>query len=262
MGTLFPDAFPTPHPGQPAGVGTFVPGHPYVSVSGPFNNHATLANDLVSYWALDEESGTRYDSVGSNDLTDNNTVGFEAVAGPPNFPNGTAASFVAANSEYLSIASQVIPSNSDFTLVHWEKTQAGETQGMLSWKTSTGTGSQPGIFLEPANGSNHRQYTRRGNGVGIEVGDNRGNWVLVIYEYVHSTTTHRLMVMGAAANDATFTAADVAAVANNSGLYVGGPDATFYNNGLISNMALWSRVLTAQERTDLYAAGAGLFYED
>jgi len=215
---------------------------------------------LVSYWNLDEASGNRADSHGSNTLTDNNTV-TSVDNTHPGF--GKAASFVAANSEYLSIASQVIPSNSDFTLVHWEKTQAGEAQtGMLSWKTSTGTGSQPGIFFEPVNGSNHRQYTRRGNGVGIEVGDNRGNWVLVIYEYVHSTTTHRLMVMGAAANDATFTSADVAAVANNSGLYVGGPDAPIYNNGLISNMALWSRVLTTQERTDLYNAGAGLFYED
>src|SRR6056300_304684 len=31
--------------------------------------------DLVSFWKLDEASGTRVDAFGSNDLTDNNTVG-------------------------------------------------------------------------------------------------------------------------------------------------------------------------------------------
>ena len=43
---------------------------------------------LVSYWALDETSGTRYDSHGSNDLTDNNTVGYTTGV------QGNAADFI------------------------------------------------------------------------------------------------------------------------------------------------------------------------
>ena len=61
---------------------------------------STLLDGLVSYWPLNELSGVRYDSVGDNDLTDNNTVLYV-----PTGPKGTVANFVAANTEYLSSAS-------------------------------------------------------------------------------------------------------------------------------------------------------------
>jgi len=54
---------------------------------------------LTAYWNLDETSGTRYDSVGSNDLTDNNTVTSRTGK------NNNAADFDDANSECLNIAS-------------------------------------------------------------------------------------------------------------------------------------------------------------
>jgi hypothetical protein len=34
-----------------------------------------LTDSLISYWKMDETSGTRYDSHGTNHLTDNNSVG-------------------------------------------------------------------------------------------------------------------------------------------------------------------------------------------
>lgn len=37
-----------------------------------------LTDNLISWWSLDEASGTRYDSHGTNHLTDNNTVSSEA----------------------------------------------------------------------------------------------------------------------------------------------------------------------------------------
>jgi len=39
----------------------------------------------------------------------------------------------------------------------------------------------------------------------------------------------------------------------------GSPTTVFYT-GKVDEAAVWSRVLTAQECIDLYAAGAGLFY--
>ncbi len=45
-------------------------------VFGFFNHaHAALTDNLSAYWKLDEASGTRVDSAGSNDLTSNNSVG-------------------------------------------------------------------------------------------------------------------------------------------------------------------------------------------
>ena len=53
---------------------------------------------LVSWWKLEEASGTRVDSFGSNNLTDNNTV--TQATGQV----GNAAQFTGANSEYLNIS--------------------------------------------------------------------------------------------------------------------------------------------------------------
>ena len=62
--------------------------------------------------------------------------------------------------------------------------------------------------------------------------------------------------------DFRFSAAlrSVAAVANNTGFYVGGPDAGIYMNGNISSPMAWSRVLTSDERDALWNGGAGNFY--
>ena len=63
------------------------------------NFSSSLFDDLVAYWNLNETSGDRADATGNgHTLTDNNTVGY--ATGKIN----NAASFVAANSGYLSIA--------------------------------------------------------------------------------------------------------------------------------------------------------------
>lgn len=61
------------------------------------NVDSTLLVGIFAHWPLDEESGTRYDTVDSNHLTDNNTVGFASGK------IGNAASFVASNGESLTL---------------------------------------------------------------------------------------------------------------------------------------------------------------
>jgi hypothetical protein len=74
----------------------------------------------VAHWALDEASGARADSIGSNDLTDNNTVG--SAAGM--FSNG--ADFERDNSEYLSHASNATlqMGDIDFCIRFWFKLES------------------------------------------------------------------------------------------------------------------------------------------
>lgn len=81
-----------------------------------YQNGSPLANSLVGYWKLDESSGNREDSVGSNTLTDNNTV-----AGASGLVHGTAGSFASASSEYLSIADNAALSmgDIDFWIAGW-----------------------------------------------------------------------------------------------------------------------------------------------
>lgn len=91
---------------------------------------------IVSYWKLDEQSGNRADSIGSNTLTDNNTVLYDTGK------VGNAADFEATNSEYLSItdASQ---SGLNFTgtevfLSAWIKPESLVTAGIVNKSLNTG----------------------------------------------------------------------------------------------------------------------------
>jgi len=76
---------------------------------------------LVSFWKLDEASGSRADSHGSNTLTDNNTVGQGASITAA--PYSTAADMVAANSEFLSDTDNAELSTGDvnFCFSFWVK---------------------------------------------------------------------------------------------------------------------------------------------
>ena len=98
---------------------------------------------IVSYWNLDEKSGTRVDSIGSNDLADNNSV----LYGTGKVSN--AADFELSNNEYLSItdASQVgLNITSELFIASWLKPESTATfQGIMG--KYTGTGNQRSYLL-------------------------------------------------------------------------------------------------------------------
>src|SRR5438045_2871876 len=75
----------------------------------------TLLDSLVSHWTLNEASGTRVDSHGSNDLTDNNTVA--STTGKL----GDAANVVRNNVEWLSSSSGdfALSSTEDWSFSIW-----------------------------------------------------------------------------------------------------------------------------------------------
>jgi len=75
----------------------------------------TLVSGLVSHWRLDEDSGTRFDAHGPNDLTPSNGVGNGAGK------IGDAVQLVSANQDHLvSALNPSVPSgNVDFTIVSW-----------------------------------------------------------------------------------------------------------------------------------------------
>jgi len=83
---------------------------------------------IVSYWNLDEAGGTRVDGIGTNNLTDNNTVlsGAGVV--------GNAADFERDNVEYLSIvdASQSgLDITDDISIFHWFKMEVFPGNAMV-----------------------------------------------------------------------------------------------------------------------------------
>lgn len=95
----------------------------YTSVS------ADLSTNLVSYWELEESSGTREDSHGANDLTDNNTVLYGTGK------QGNGADFEATNSEYLNVASSLGAYNDTFTYSFWVNLESLPSSGNLDRKS-------------------------------------------------------------------------------------------------------------------------------
>lgn len=234
---------------------------PYAAAAGgPFGGHATLTDGLVSYWKLDETSGTRFDVHGSNDLTDNNTVGFAAGK------NGNAATYVGGNAESLSLAAASadtagirIIAGGTISFAGWWQVNAGVTGDHVI------LGRWPGNGWTVINQSNGEVVFHIFNGDGndsISTGAGTVNygtgWHHLVMTYNGTTAVIRV--------DDTLTA---------SAAHGGGTNDTAQNfrfgqnndgGGLATGTAYgdescwWSRVITAQEITDLYNSGLGLFY--
>src|SRR3989339_620227 len=84
----------------------------------------TLPEGLVSYWTLDEASGTRIDVKGNNDLRDNNTV--SSTTGL----QGIAADFEGSNMETFSVsdaAQNGLDITGDLSFSMWIKPESFST---------------------------------------------------------------------------------------------------------------------------------------
>jgi len=203
--------------------------------------------NLISFWNLDEASGDRADSHGSNTLTDNNTVTSATNSYPANLP-GTVASFVAANSERLTVATTLLAADSDFTMSVWVNQADNSTIRSFISDTS-------GDVLLRANATDVQFYAKGASpstslsGV-VEV----GAWVLYIITYDHVTDAMGISKNGGSETTQSSGGANGAIDGTISlGVWGGGG----YMNGLMSSVAIWPRVLTADERAALWNSGDG-----
>jgi len=224
----------------------------------PWSTGSTLLDGLVSWWNLDETSGVRYDAVGSNDLTDNNTVGYAGGK------IGNAASFVKAQTEYLSTAyTATLDLPTAFTYSCWFKTDSGGTyNGLMGWGEVF---PQMNIHVQ-------------GNIIVCRFMDNAANWAVVGStvalhddEWHHAVfwwdTAEKKMYMewdggvGGGGGENVSAALPSGTLKSASGLtwnigyWVGGGG---YYEGEADMCGVWNRVLTADERTELYNAGASI----
>lgn len=215
-----------------------------------------LADNLISFWSLDEASGNALDAHGSNDLTDNNTV--DSATGII----GNARSFTKANSEYFSHADNADLSTGDidFTFAGWAN-------------VSSYTGF-PGILGKDNGGSGEREY-------GLYTYSGRFRWYVsdngtsesTAVEFTGLTTAtwyffvvyHDSVnnIISISVNDGTPVTA-----AHSTGINDGTADFRIgdvpYNNlymaGQIDELGFWKRVLTSSEITELYNSGSGRDY--
>lgn len=206
-----------------------------------------IADNLVAYWKLDEASGSRADSYGSETLTDNGTHG--RVTGPGNL--SYAASFT-DNNTFQKNSDAALVNTGNFTIAGWFKT------------TSLGAGQYPSLMgKSPA----AVEWTLGFNGdnmslsLGVSPDGSNITWAgssaLSNGVWYFLTAWYDGGHIYISINDAAPTSS-----VYSSGIYSG--TAPFYIGwsfsgiGLaIAGVAFWKRALTSAERTWLYNGGNG-----
>lgn len=228
-----------------------------------------LTTNLVSYWKMDETSGTRVDSHGSNNLGDNNTV--TSTTGVIS----NSASFDDANSEYLNIADAAqtgLDFTGDFSFSCWCKP-----------KQTPNGGSNPDMALMYKWGASQAAYgfyytyvsstvKLRFNGYTTGGGSNytfdfpqtlsTSAFSHVVFAYTQSLTRVEVWVNGSSLG--TVTNASYTGSSNTTGAFSIsslGSGIQWYWDGQIDEVGIWGRVLTSDEVvSQLYNGGAGLAY--
>lgn len=226
-----------------------------------------LIDNLVSYWKLDETSGTRADSHGSNNLTDNNTV-TQATG-----KIGNCADFEFSNSEYLSIADASqggLDITGDMSVSFWVKVES--LPGSANYKILSKWGASNGSYMvgyRDASGTPKIRLDLYDNGDGSTNVPVDWTYTLTVGTWFHvvitsdvgvSDTISELFINGSSQGTGTHTGVNSIFSGTgpfNLGAY-GGIDG--YYDGLLDEVGIWSKVLSGTEVTELYNSGSGLAY--
>lgn len=215
-----------------------------------------LATSMIACWPLDEASGTREDDFGVFDLTDNNTV--TGTTGPVGL--GNASSFALANSEYLSRADNVALRTGDFstTFVAWANLTSNP--GILAVLSKDNNTAGSGYLLSHNSANSTFRFLVKGASDSKEVSATGtyapgSGWHFIVCGYDKPNARIFISVDDNADATLAFTGAPVSGTEE---FRIGDrvSPSSFWNGG-IAGVALWSRLLTATERTALYASGNG-----
>jgi len=209
-----------------------------------------LNTNLVSYWKLDESSGNASDSVGSNTLTNNNTVTYSA--GKIN--NG--ADFVAASSQSLSCTFGTDPDtyNSGMTISCWTYVTSNQNGVPFVWFDESG--SWGGIYVQMQNG---KYEIRFGSGSTSYVLDS--GFTTITNQWVHLAMTHNTTYNKVYVNGVEVASQAAQTLANTSTNFrIGRDNASNYLNGKVDEVGIWSSALSADEVSQLANSGRGNAY--
>lgn len=208
-----------------------------------------FATGLKAHWTMDETSGTREDSVGSNDLTDNNTVGYGTGK------QSNAADFELSNSEYFTVADHAdLRVDDGWSVSMWVNAETLTDGYFLNVRSG-----ENGWGLGLATAGNIRVYAGSGSfGDQTSSGTlSTGTWYHVAVYY--SGTSTKLYINGAL--DSTLS---LNAIINpNTTLNVGkkATASAVFHDGLMDEITFWNRELTATDVANIYNSGDGIPYE-
>lgn len=220
-------------------------------------SYSSLNNGLISYWKLDETSGTRIDSEPTGtpqNLTDINSVGYT------NGIIGNAASFIKANTEYLSAADSTDLSTFA-SAACWLRlrTFVTSTTIMGQW-TTLGSQASWRTYLNASTGKFEFDVSDDGVTTTSQQATAFGTPVTNVLMFVYVAYDSTNNTISISVNDGT-----VNSQAYALGLHDSTGEFRFGNSGSgstlfdgeIDEAALYNRVLTTNEVTRLYNLGVG-----
>jgi hypothetical protein len=222
-----------------------------------------LLTTLITYWALDEASGTRVDSTGIKNLV------------PINAPVGAAGKinngcqFVAASSQYLLAGdSATLRVTSSFTFSAWAKlaSNTGGAELVLAKDEGSTSGGlrDYSIFHHPTAGYVFSVNDPATIAVAVGTPASTGVWTHIVVWWDSADSKLRIRINDTTTYVSTMTGALTQTAANfYMGVYgnnAGGATAATYFDGIIDEVGFWKRLLTASEITVLYNGGNGTPY--
>lgn len=225
------------------------------------DSNNSLSTSIQAYWKLDEASGTRNPAFGSISLSDfNNNVG--SITGI----RGAAASYVIVNSNILYSVdnSSLEIGTGNFSISAWYWT---DTLGVITAQVASKRGTQDGLewqLSHAQSGGIDKIFFVVGSGpsAGINVSAtlvansfgalNTSTWYNVIAW--HSNNSHIGVSVNLSVNTMAYTTGVFVGTAN---FYLGSTNSGNQVIGRIDEVGIWNKVLSAQERSDLYGGGSG-----
>jgi hypothetical protein len=222
------------------------------SLINPYRFGSTLNSGLVSYWKLDEASGTRADSVGSASLTDANGIGSGSGL------IGNAATFSGTTTPLLSSSSDTLQTGgSSFELAFWVKvTSTTGDAGMVCKGDSLGSVMEYLCYLSAGKPS----FMIKTSGAAFPLAQIASAISINTWHFVNAYFDSGINELGIAVDGGSFTTQAAAApTANTARVFtIGSMSDTSVLLGTIDEVGFWKgRVLTTAERAALYNAGAG-----
>lgn len=227
-------------------------------------NDASLSTGLVSYWELEEASGTRVDSHGVNDLT--------AVGSPSNVSavQGNGIDLVAASTQYLKItdAAQVgLGGTGSFSIAGW---CYPDDLAANIFMCQYGASPQYSFIIQFLNaGTGHLAVYHSANGTSFTIKAvnfgspmTTGSWQHFAVVYDASAGTYKAYRNASAG--ATVTSYPTSRYNSNADFEIGwrslGAAGEKFDGGL-DEFGFWDKALTSTEVTDLYNSGTGIPYD-
>jgi len=211
---------------------------------------ADLNTNLEVYYKLDETSGTMIDSVGNYDGTN--------YGGVPNTTGKIGTAYDYVSSDYSKIADSSIQPD-DATISLWHKPDATfQWLDMLIGKKATSANrfyvtvaeTTNDYYIKLTKGNDNFAFITTGTGFV----DNVWNHLVITID----GTTVKVWANGVSISN-TSTSNTLNGILGDWNL-AREPTTSYYYEGVIDEVGIWSRALTSTEIIDLYNSGDGLAY--